>query len=195
MPSRSQSFELLQPATMMSCMDKFVKSVNNMTDVILVPSTLMDVTAETTNCKNAKVVMPTSLEKSDMYDVYNMLKEVKDDVVNMVNCKDSEMSHRQSIPSLPESRRVSFVNGEPFIHAMKKDSFCDNSDTDSVLDDGSIETSSTTSSSGIESDAGNPDKIASDFRFHLHGLHNCLEQLTDAAEAVTEHYQHGFGTS
>lgn len=162
-------------------MDKFVKSVNTMDETILVPCRLMDLKVGDEldpvikNCSSRTV--KELLRSADLYKVYNMIHDVKGDLV----------WGRES--NTPSSKRQGHVRRPSTASVASSSSL--NSDSES---DGGTETDS-----GIEevqdNFANNTELVTTDFRMHLAGLTNSLKQMTEAAQYLTSRYQHDIGGS
>lgn len=65
--------------SILSAMDRFVKSVNNMNSTLLVPSKLRDMDLPGPN-KNARGI-PPALVNADLYSFYEMLNDVKKELL------------------------------------------------------------------------------------------------------------------
>ncbi|XP_044765157.1 mid1-interacting protein 1-B isoform X2 [Coccinella septempunctata] len=161
-------------------MDKFVKSVNTMDETILVPCRLMDLKVGDENdpvikdCSSRTV--KELLRSADLYKVYNMIHDVKGDLV----------WGRES--SISTGKRQGHVRRPSTASVASSSSL--NSDSES---DGGTETDS-----GIEevqdvNYANRTELVTSDFRMHLAGLTNSLKQMTEAAQYLTSRYQHDIG--
>lgn len=178
-------------------MEKFVKSVNIMDDTILVPCRLMDLkvgdeqdpAASKHNPKN-KHSINTVLNSTDLFDMYNMLNNIKGDLIwggqDHVEEKPAAATNNSSVHltiTKGHIRRPSTVSVASI-----------NSSASSISDS---ESESNENDSGIEENTQVEDGsqlLAKNFKRHLQGLTNSLKQMTEAAQYLTTRYQHDIGS-
>ncbi|GJQ80326.1 hypothetical protein Trydic_g249 [Trypoxylus dichotomus] len=173
-------------------MEKFVRSVNTMDDTILVPCRLMDMkvgdeqdpTGPKQNSKSKHDINNT-LNSADLLDLYNMLHSIKADLLW------SKGEHLEKDEESPKNTHLT-VKGH-----VRRPSTVSVTSTNSVS---SI--SDTESETGNEIDSGieeppcvtdRTQQVAQNFRRHLSGLTKSLKQLTEAAQYLTNRYQHDIG--
>ncbi|KAJ8951958.1 hypothetical protein NQ318_013628 [Aromia moschata] len=168
--------------SILNVMEKFVKTVNKMDETILVPCRLMDQKVgdeqDPACAQNLKTKSTNSVHElyssTDLFEIYNMLNGVKDGllwgaVTGSGAQGDPRSPPRATSAGLPRSTL---------------------SDTDS-------ESGSNENDSGIEEpsapEEGRVERVAHDFRRHLHGLTTSLRQMTEAAQYLTWRYQYDIG--
>lgn len=182
-PSRDDGFTCSQQSVL-SAMDRFVKSVNNMDSTVLVPSRLQDMDVSNENSKFSRC-LPASLSNTDVYNFYIMLKDVKNELLwgpTMVPPVLPSLS--SSGRSSPSNTRVMKHVRQPSDDSLGSTGFPSDQETDSdiesvVTDRDSVDEQTTT--------PGN--HLASAFRHHLLGLHTILHELADTADYLSSRYQ------
>lgn len=162
--------------SILSAMDRFVKSVNNMDATVLVPSRLRDMDFD---CPVSEKRPSLSLTSSDLFSFYSMLKDAKTELLwgGATTGAAGVMG-----PPLPVSGRTT-----PRQHTRQPSddslgSTGSDQDTDSDLD--SVVTDR--DSMSVEEQTSH---VAVAFRFHLQGLYSILHQLADSADYLSGRYQ------
>ncbi|KAF8781494.1 mid1-interacting protein 1-B-like [Argiope bruennichi] len=184
-PSRDDSFTCSQQSVL-SAMDRFVKAVNNMDSTVLVPSRLQDMDVSNGNSKFSKC-LPAGLNNVDVYRFYNMLKDVKNELLwGPTSTVESNPVLPSSGRSSPSSTRVMKHIRQPSDDSLGSTGFPSDQETDSdiesvVTDRDSMDEHSTT----MPSD----NHLANAFRHHLLGLHTILHELADSADYLSSRYQ------
>lgn len=190
--------------SVLTAMDRFVKSVNNMSSTVLVPSKLKDMDVPST------AGLPAPLTSNNgLFHFYNMFKDVKNEL--LWGPRTGESAMMIASPSTGYSGRSS--PKEPSSLTSSSDSSLDESLNSfnsrstgaSSLRSSSPESqaaSSSNSNDDCESSAGDLDSISTEssvdedtsrlaatFRHHLQGLHAILTQLADSADYLSNRYQ------
>ncbi|GFR20489.1 hypothetical protein TNCT_213601 [Trichonephila clavata] len=185
-PSRDDSFTCSQQSVL-SAMDRFVKAVNNMDSTVLVPSRLQDMDVINENSKFSKC-LPPGLNNTDVYRFYNMLKDVKNELLwgptSSVGPSPILPFSGRSSPS--STTRVMKHIRQPSDDSLGSTGFPSDQETDSdiesvVTDRDSMDEHSSTMPS--------ENHLASAFRHHLLGLHTILHELADSADYLSSRYQ------
>lgn len=185
-------------------MEKFVKSVNQMDETILVPCRLMDLkvgdaqdqVAVKTEKKhhpggnNRSNNIKDMLSSADLFDLFNMLNAVKVDLLWAQGGENLSVGNNSDIKKE--------VSTKGHIRRPSTVSMASTNSAASVISDSESETGNE-NDSGIESEEQSENKdptriIANNFRRHLNGLYQSLQQLTDAANYLTIRYQHDVGS-
>lgn len=195
-------------------MEKFVKTVNRMDETILIPCRLMDLKAapaadEKPNGKSKKG-SADMLTSTDLYDLYNMLNNVKVDLLWGGKAPAEESSAEETTTQLPAANNNSAPATSPDNNTLKvtnnKPGLARRPSTASMASTNSAVSLSDCDSdagnendSGIESEEGAEKKdksrlVSENFRRHLFGLYRTLEQMTEAANYVTDRYQTDVGS-
>lgn len=160
-----ESFSCSQQSVL-SAMDRFVTAVNNMDATVLVPSRLrdMDITKP----------LPSSINNPDLYSFYNMLKDVKNELLwgPSVSSNALELTNQNATSS--NSRHIR----QPSDGSLGSTGSCSDQETDSDMD-----------SLMTESSAEQTFKLSSAFRHHMQGLHSILHELANSANYLTSLYQ------
>ena len=215
-------FNNFSQQSILFAMNRFVKSVINMQSTVLIPSKLKDLEVNTSKKKvrfkglkevkqmrtlNHHAVCalskPSILINSDLYTFYNMLNEIKKEllwgngdissVTNFMSCSSENRNHsfdcnqssfcknnharQPSVASLGSvGLTLSSVSTVSTLSTSNSDQETDDSETDSLL----------TERDSIDEHTS---RLAGSFRFHSQGLHNILDQLTDAATYISARYQ------
>ncbi|KAJ8983074.1 hypothetical protein NQ317_007116 [Molorchus minor] len=104
-------------------------------------------------------------DSTDLFEIYNMLNGVKDGLL--------WGQSQDSVPAKP----IETTKGH-----TRRPSFGSSNENDSGIEE-----------SALEDGKENVERIAHDFRRHLHGLTNSLRQMTEAAQYLTWRYQYDIG--
>lgn len=178
--------------SILSAMERFVKSVNNMDNTVLVPSRLRDM--DLTGIKSRHV--PSTLTNTELYNFYLMLNDVK-----------KELLWGSSFSSMmtPASHEFVFNNGTLLNRSSSVTSGSQTSKHSPQLSSDdcltSLASSLSSNASDTESDADSMiterDSITDDstshlfvtFRHHLQGLNAILHQLSESADYLSSRYQ------
>ncbi|XP_064456290.1 mid1-interacting protein 1A-like [Ornithodoros turicata] len=168
--SRNEDSFTCSQQSILSAMDRFVKSVNNMDATVLVPSRLRDMDL-TDKMGRAP---PSNLTHTDLYSFYNMLNDVKNELL----WGPSTAASSAVIPMPSMMRPPAKHTRQPSDDSLG--STGSTSDTDSDVD-------------SVVTDRGESLEhslhLAAAFRHHLQGLHAILHQLSDSADYLTCRYQ------
>ncbi|KAL5274970.1 hypothetical protein ACFFRR_001149 [Megaselia abdita] len=180
-----------------------IELVGDATDAIQMnPSTSQQLTQQ--GIKKKKTVHE-ALNSADLFNLYNMLNALKIDFLWTDNLADDE-----EVKTYPNSQDSTNTTSAPLSSLsntkghQRTPSLVSMTSTNSVsnLSDSDSEISNE-NDSGIESENGgikqrlNTDKateLAKQCRRHLSGLYGCLEQMTDAANYLTDRYQNEIGS-
>jgi len=180
MGSRDET-RIFSQQSVLSAMDRFVLAVENMNETVMVPSRLMDMSAmNNTNANEMNTnnsVVPVSAV--DLHGFYTMLNSVKTELIwgSRVDNKEQQQQQQRTSPAVI-SRRLSTVSSLSLSDSEPDTESCSESDSSP---DSSLEYDDRSSS------------IACNFRHHLMGLYDVLQQLTDTAEILTCRYQDEVG--
>ena len=195
--------------SVLTAMDRFVKSVNNMSSTVLVPSKLKDMDVAT------MTGLPAPLTRNNgLYHFYHMFKDVKNELLWGPGTGESAMmiASPSSVTSIGYSGRSSPKEPSSLTSTISSDmneslsSFHSSRSTGSnntrSSSPGSSAASSTNNSDDSESSPGDLDsdstessvdeetsRLAATFRHHLQGLHAILTQLADSADYLSNRYQ------
>ncbi|XP_012543340.1 uncharacterized protein LOC105840813 isoform X1 [Monomorium pharaonis] len=198
-------------ASILNSMEKFVRTVSEMEDTILVPSRLLDLSvgdAGDTICMKGKrgCTVKDTLANTDLYRLYNIINQMKIELLwsqepqpTVADDQTPIKSHPVGSPSaeLVHHHPMASVNGRlghvrcPSTTSMQ-----------SVQSASSIAwTSDSDSENGIEIDSGLEGEecvdlasiAAENFKRHLRGLHSSIARMTEAAEYLTLRYQADVG--
>lgn len=180
--------------SILSAMDRFVKSVNNMSATVLVPSKLRDM--DMPSAKESHV--PPALANTDLYSFYLMLNDVKKELLwgpgtgvaaaaTLVAGSSGRSSPRDSTSSLKQHVRQPSDDSLRSLGstASSSDADTDSESIDSVLMSDRDTSSSTTGATADE----HTSHLAAAFRHHLQGLHTILHQLAESANFLSSRYQ------
>jgi len=188
--------------SILCAMDRFVKSVNNMNETVMVPCRLLDVNIEPTEVRHK---VPTLLRGGDNpYNLYNMLNSVKNDLIwgPTSNDDDDNENHTSSNTS-PLINNTRWSEPSPSSSAsstsgvkghFRRQSTLSTISMSSNTSDGESEAGCDVSEggdSGVEQEEGSEvgASVMDSLRTHLVGLHLCLNNLTDTASYITDRYQ------
>ncbi|KAL6254868.1 hypothetical protein P5V15_014209 [Pogonomyrmex californicus] len=201
-------------ASILNSMEKFVRTVSEMEDTILVPSRLLDLSvgdAGDTICMKGKrgCTVKDTLANTDLYRLYNIINQMKIELLwsqepTRGTTADDQMpikSHPVGSPSaeLAPHHHPAAVTGVRLGHVR-----CPSTTSmQSVQSASSIaSTSDSDSENGIEIDSGLEVEecgldlatiAAENFKRHLRGLHRSIARMTEAAEYLTLRYQADVG--
>lgn len=161
--------------SVLSAIDRFVKAVNNMDATVLIPSRLRDIDIHGSKLNR---VLPPGLSHTDLYSFYNMLKDVK-----------NELLWGPSSSNVPSLIPISYLSAPRNISQLRQTS------DDGLGSSGSTSDPETDSDfESVITDRGEcmdeqTSHLATAFRHHLQGLHAILHQLADSADYLTARYQ------
>ncbi|XP_011505876.1 PREDICTED: uncharacterized protein LOC105368550 isoform X2 [Ceratosolen solmsi marchali] len=195
-------------ASILNSMEKFVRTVNEMEETILVPSRLLDLAvgddtdtisekADKHGCNSIK----DSLCNTDLYRLYNIVNQMK---VELLWSQENPTEFLADELQEPQRAKVQVAAME---HARLGHARCPSTTSmQSLQSASSLVLSSSASDSdsdtGIENDSGLESEEPSDrlanlaaenFRRHLRGLHRSISHMTEAAEYLTLRYQADVG--
>ncbi|KAJ6222120.1 hypothetical protein RDWZM_000665 [Blomia tropicalis] len=190
--ARSEWYTCSQQS-ILSAMDRFVKSVNNMDATVLVPSRLRDMETVPLKSSNQSAIngIPSTLTNTDLHSFYLMLNNVKKELLWGPGSMPST-SHGYAMrgTNIAIDRANSIVSSRPIKHSRE----CSD---DSLGSLGST-ASSTASDTDSDIDSMLTDRDSIDdhtshlsvaFSHHLQGLHSILHQLADSADYLSTRYQ------
>ena len=195
--------------SILSAMDRFVKSVNNMNSTVLVPSKLrdMELPGSKTGC-----IPPALTTNTDLYSFFEMLNDARKELLwgpctGVATTPTSATLHRLS----SQNSTTSSVNGRLTPRDSMTPSSCVIATTTSRKtherqrsEDSLRSLGSTASSSDPDTDSevdslmtdrdnqlpdDHTSHLATAFRHHLQGLHTILHQLADSADYLSSRYQ------
>jgi hypothetical protein len=176
--SAQESFTCSQQS-ILSAMDRFVKSVNNMDSTVLVPSKLRDMDIPSPKLQR----IPPALANTDLHSFYLMLNDVRKELLwgpgtgSVATANLIPFSGRSSPRELKHIRQPS---DDSLGSLGSTASSSSDQDTDSEAD------SMITDRDSIDEHTSH---LAAAFRHHLQGLHTILHQLADSADYLSSRYQ------
>lgn len=201
-PKPGLDWLLCSQQSILTAMDRFVKSVNNMHSTVLVPSKLRDMELESApsvasiaTASNLSTRIPSLIGRTDLHSFYLMLNDVKKELVwgpGTIASHELMLASSSSPPrgsSVMINRSVSSVASSQDLKARRQTSEYSlgssaassiSSDTESDAD------SMITDRDSIEDQSSH---LAVAFRHHLQGLHAILHQLADSADYLSTRYQ------
>jgi len=188
--SLDDSFLSCSPQSIVAEMERFVQSVNNMNETVMVPSRLMDMTItvphrynfESGSTPSTPVELTTAtfnLAGSDMHNFYTMLNSMKTELIYGTQFRNA--NHPLTSIGNNRQRRLSLVSSQSLNLS--------DSDTDLEMISASSQASS---DSGLEVE-DTAAKMADTFRHHLTGLLGVVRQMTDVADLISNKYQEEIG--
>lgn len=170
--SRNEDSFTCSQQSILSAMDRFVKSVNNMDATVLVPSRLRDMDLT----DKAGRAPPPNLTHTDLYSFYNMLNDVKNELL-------WGPSTTATVAAIPLTGAL--IRPPPKHTRQPSDdslgSTGSTSDTDSDVDSVVTDRAGDSLEHSLH--------LAAAFRHHLQGLHAILHQLADSADYLACRYQ------
>lgn len=181
--SAQESFTCSQQS-ILSAMDRFVKSVLNMDSTVLVPSRLRDMDIESNQLQQ----IPSSLANTDLHSFYLMLNDVKKELLWGHATTTTTVASTNLVPisgrsSPRELKHIRQPSDDSLGSLESTPSTCSDQDTDSEAD----------SLQSVQSDRDSIDEhtshLAAAFRLHLQGLHSILHELADSADYLSSRYQ------
>lgn len=200
-------------ASILNSMEKFVRTVREMEETILVPSRLLDLSvgdAGDTVCMKGKrgSTIKDILANTDLYRLYNIISQMKTELLwSQEPTRDIETdeqvikSHPVGSPSSiePAHHHPTIVTGGRLGHVR-----CPSTTSMQSVQSASsiISTSDSDSETGIEIDSGLEGEectadlasiAAANFKRHLRGLYRSIARMTEAAEYLTLRYQADMG--
>nr|CAD7402938.1 unnamed protein product [Timema poppensis] len=203
-PLRDEAEFSLQ--SIMNAMEKFVKTVNEMDETILVPCRLMDlkvgdsgdtVKMTTNSCKSlagsisgVASLNVHNMASTDLYSLYAMINSVKKELL-----WGQKNENKEKLPTNTSSAPASLSSPAIKGHVRSPSTASLNSTNSSASISDTESDAGNENDSGIEAEdstiqeADYPRQISENFTLHLNGLHRSLEQITEAASYLTSRYQ------
>lgn len=127
------------------------------------------------------------LNSVDLFDVYNMLNEIKVDLL---------WGQNLDVPQPPATTPQTHISSSKgHVRRPSTVSVTSTNSSASIISDSESETGNE-NDSGIEEVTQVQDQtaaLAQNFRRHLCGLIRCLRQMSEAAQYLTSRYQHDIG--
>lgn len=154
--------------------------------------------------------MRDSLVNTDLFNLYNMLNTVKVDLLwgrngQEENTETEVILREQNYDTVEETMKMEVptpvkevTETKGHVRRPSTVSVASSNSSTSTISDNESEVSSNENDSGIEEGQGNKDKsleVSKQFRTHLLGLYQSLEQMTEAANYLTARYQSDIGGS
>lgn len=171
-------------------MDRFVLAVDNMNETVMVPSRLMDMSADDNN------QMSTS-PSVDLHAFYTMLNTVKTELIWGLGCGDNVDNNKKEnsrrLTSSSSSNSLLMANGSSNLTPIASSRRMSTVSSLSLSESETDTESCSESDSGLESFEDHSSTVARNFRYHLNGLYSVLQQLTDTADILTCKYQEEVG--
>lgn len=165
--------------SIISAMDRFVTSINNMGNSILIPSRLKDM-------ETPKGSGPKAVEGADLYSVFQMLNGLKKDFMYGAEgeeIEEEDYSHTCGI-KINNGHQGSVANGSR--RCSKENlSCCESGYEDSASTDSGDGTAASDASNTIENKS---EFLANELKTHLRGIYDILHQLSDTADFITTKY-------
>merc|ERR1711994_144901 len=163
MNSRRTSRDQRDMPSLASTMRKFSRSVESMDETILIPTRLLGL-----NDSPAAAPQQNQGEMADLYNLYSMLKSVKAELSTM----PAQMQGNRQLARKLLTRE------------------------NSVVSETSCSDASSDVSSDCESETGSEDMThdaQKRFRYHLRGLFDVLNSMSETADHITDKYQADVG--
>lgn len=177
--SREES-RVFSRQSVLSVMDRFVQAVDNMNDTVMVPSRLMDISNDVDNDLNL------GRGNNDYHAFYSMLNAMKNELLWGGGAGNEDEAGRKLPPQIQQQghEKGGQVTG---LYQRRLSTVSSLSLSDSEADTESL----SESDSGREMEFVDQTtvRVARNFRHHLFGLYNTLNQLTDSALVLTCRYQ------
>ncbi|KAK9300427.1 hypothetical protein QLX08_006950 [Tetragonisca angustula] len=168
--------------SILNSMERFIRTVHEMEDTILIPSRLLDLTVGDSQDnlqledKRSSVIKAT-LANVDLYRLYNIINQMKIEVL----WSQDHMNNAQNLeedPALLQKFIRARNSSNTSMHSIQSVCTSCNSEFDIVTEN--------------NSEAENEDSVsvaARSFKRHLHGLHHNIEKMILAAEYLISRYQ------
>jgi len=167
--------------SILSAMERFVKTVNNMNATVLVPSKLrdMDVSGK---CATS---IPPALANTDLYNFFVMLNDVKKELLwgpGTAAAAVATMMQPMTASDHCSPRGTKHIRqpSDDSLRSLGSTASSSDPETDSDVD------SMLTDRDSVDEHSSH---LAAAFRHHLQGLHTILHQLADSAEFLLSRYQ------
>jgi len=176
-------------------MNRFIKTVNNMNETVMVPSRLLDIEIK----PNSKV--PVMLRGGgDPYTFYNVLNSVKNDLIwgptsNDDDDDEGDLSTSSSTSALATGMQWSDPHTPTSTNSINmKEHIRRQSTLSNISMNSTSDAESDRSSNVSEGDSGvdpedSTEAVTATLRNHLIGLQSCLSHLTNTASYITDRYQ------
>lgn len=193
------------------------RQVGDSNDTVQPPKTTSSQHHHHHNKKKSGTGVKDHLVNTDLFNLYNMLNSVKVDLLwgrngqeesseTEVELREQNYDTVEEVPAIETKAvegsttlalPVSSESSKGHVRRPSTVSVASSNSSTSTISDSESEVSSNENDSGIESEGQqNKDKsleVAKQFRTHLLGLYNSLEQMTEASNYLTARYQSDIG--
>jgi len=204
---RSRSEDNFPANSVMTAVDSFFKSVDVMNQTIMVPSRLMDLAVTTNDNETIPEILKS---EKDLFSVYGLLNTTKNSLVYGPNTDDDSDTAAARKTRVRHDTCIDTWAGKTSTDERRESTMSmmsvNSTYSDSATDSDSAEDSNNESSDGSDSAYGvedfskvtarkspentkNVGATGAQLRSHLIGLQNCLSQLSESANFITELYR------
>ncbi|XP_017762748.1 PREDICTED: uncharacterized protein LOC108552620 isoform X2 [Eufriesea mexicana] len=164
-------------ASIFNIMERFIRTVREMEDTILIPSRLLDLTVGDSQDRlqlegiRGSIVKAT-IDNTDLYRLYSMISQMK---IEILWSQDHMNTFQDENEDSEPTERFKYIKS-----SSSMQSICTSSNSESNI---TIENYSETDDEDAVSHA------VRSFKRHLRGLYHNIEKMTLAAEYLTLRYQ------
>ncbi|KAK2585168.1 hypothetical protein KPH14_008668 [Odynerus spinipes] len=184
-------------ASILNSMERFVKTVSEMEETILIPRRLLDLAvgdaSDTIRLKAGNNVKET-LANTDLYRLYNIINQMK---VELLWSKEDRAQPREDEDVDKSLSVYQATDSASRLGHARCPSTTSMQSIQSASSIASSLSSDSESETGVENDSGLENEecidlansIAENFRHHLRGLHRSINRMTEVAQYLTLRYQ------
>lgn len=169
--------------SILNSMERFIQTVCEMENTILIPSRLLDLTVGDSQDRlqlgdKRSSIINATLANTNLYHLYNVISQMKIEILWSQNCTDNFQETENDFVVSAEKLKRSRSSSSTSMYSMQSIYTSSNSESDTFIEN----------NFGAENE-NDVSATAQSFKKHLHGLHRNIQKMTLAAEYLILRYQ------
>lgn len=164
-------------------MERFIQTVCEMENTILIPSRLLDLTVGDSQDRlqlgdKRSSIINATLANTNLYHLYNVISQMKIEILWSQNCMDNFQETENDFVVPTEKLKRARSSSSTSMYSMQSIYTSSNSESDTFIEN----------NFGAENE-NDVSATAQSFKKHLRGLHRNIQKMTLAAEYLILRYQ------
>lgn len=169
--------------SILNSMERFIQTVREMEDTILIPSRLLDLTVGDSQDRlqlgdERSSIINATLANTNLYHLYNVISQMKIEMLWSQNCMDNFQETEDDFVPSTETLKRARTSSSTSMYGMQSIYTSSNSESDTFIEN----------NFGGENE-NDVSATAQSFKKHLRGLHRNIQKMTLAAEYLILRYQ------
>lgn len=169
--------------SILNSMERFIQTVCEMENTILIPSRLLDLTVGDSQDRlqlgdKRSSIINATLANTNLYHLYNVISQMKVEILWSQNCMDNFQETENDFVVSAEKLKRARSSSSTSMYSMQSIYTSSNSESDTFIEN----------NFGAENE-NDVSATAQSFKKHLHGLHRNIQKMTLAAEYLILRYQ------